>query len=160
METLKDKILSSYVAFENNVNMNSKVHDIRSKAFENFEKLGFPTKKLEAWKYTSLNGLLKNDYSLFPDREKAIELTDVKKYFIHDIDTYKVVFIDGKYSSFLSETTHENFDVCLMSSALTKSKYKVIIENYFNKVAKQDNLTSLINVINISFLMVTYETRN
>ena len=30
-----------------------------------------------------------------------------------------------------------------MSSALTKAKYKPIIENYFNKIAKQDNLTSL-----------------
>ena len=48
---LKDKILSSYVAFENNLNMNSDVHQIRTEAFENFEKLGFPTKKLEAWKY-------------------------------------------------------------------------------------------------------------
>ena len=65
---LKDKILSSYVAFENGVNMNSDVHEIRSKALENFEKLGFPTKKLEAWKYTSLNTILKNDYSIFPDR--------------------------------------------------------------------------------------------
>ena len=30
-----------------------------------------------------------------------------------------------------------------MSSALTKPKYKAVIENYFNKIAKQDNLTSL-----------------
>ncbi len=140
---LKDKILSSYVAFENNLDINSDVHEIRTEALENFEKVGFPTKKLEAWKYTSLNSLLKNDYSLFPDRGRAIELADVKKYFIHDIDTYKIVFIDGKYSSFLSETTHENFDVCLMSSALSKKKYKAVIDNYFNKVAKKDNLTSL-----------------
>ncbi len=140
---LKEKILSSYVAFENGVDINSDVHEIRSKALENFESLGFPTKKLEAWKYTSLNSVLKHDFSIFPDREKAVELADVKKYFIHDIDTYKVVFIDGKYSSFLSETTHDGLDVCLMSAALSKAKYKSVIENYFNKVAKQDNLTSL-----------------
>jgi len=140
---LKDKIVSSYVAFEDKVNMNSNVHKIRSEAFQNFEDLGFPTKKLEAWKYTSLNSVLNEDYSLFPSKEVAVNLADVKKYFIHDIDTYKVVFVDGKYSSFLSETTHEAFDVCLMSSALTKPKYKPVIENYFNNVAKQDNLTSL-----------------
>ena len=140
---LKDKIVSSYVAFEDKVNMNDNVHKIRSEAFQNFEDLGFPTKKLEAWKYTSLNSVLNEDYSLFPSKEVAVNLADVKKYFIHDIDTYKVVFVDGKYSSFLSETTHEAFDVCLMSSALTKPKYKAVIENYFNKVAKQDNLTSL-----------------
>ena len=106
-------------------------------------KSRFPTKKLEAWKYTSLNSVLKNDYSIFPDKENHIDLADVKKYFIHDIDTYKVVFIDGKYSSFLSETTHDTIDVCLMSSALQNQNTKPVIENYFNKIAKQDNLTSL-----------------
>ena len=140
---LKEKIVSSYVAFEDGVNINSDIHEIRTEAFQNFEKLGFPSKKLEAWKYTSLNSILKEDYSIFPDKEKSITLAEVKKYFIHDIDTYKIVFIDGKYSSFLSETTHDNIDVCLMSSALSKKKYKLVIENYFNKIAKQDNLTSL-----------------
>ncbi|WP_445757135.1 Fe-S cluster assembly protein SufD [Polaribacter sp.] len=140
---LKDKILSSYVAFENEMDMNSDIHEIRMKSLENFEKLGFPSKKLEEWKYTSLNTVLKNDYSLFPNKEVSVDLADVKKYFIHDIDSYKVVFIDGKYNSFLSETTHDTIDVCLMSAALTKPKYKIVIENYFNKIAKQDNLTSL-----------------
>ena len=140
---LKDKLLSSYVAFENRVDINSDIHEIRSKALQNFENLGFPTKKLEAWKYTSLNSVLKEDYSIFPNKDVAVELADVKKYFIHDIDSYKVVLIDGKYSSFLSETTHDTIDVCLMSSALSKPKYKAVIENYFNKVAQQDNLTSL-----------------
>jgi Fe-S cluster assembly protein SufD len=140
---LKEKLTASYVAFENGVDINSEVHDIRTKALQNFEELGFPTKKLEAWKYTSLKSVLKQDYSIFPNSEAAVDLADVKKYFIHDIDTYKIVFIDGKYSSFLSDTTHETIDVCLMSSALTKPKYKAVIENYFNKIAKQDNLTSL-----------------
>lgn len=140
---LKEKIVSSYLAFENGLNINSDVHEIRSKALKNFEKLGFPTKKLEAWKYTSLNSVLKQDYSLFPNKETSIELADVKKYFIHDIDTFKIVFIDGKYSSFLSDTTHDDMDICLLSSALEKPKYKAVIENYFNKVAKEDNLTSL-----------------
>ncbi len=140
---LKEKLVASYVAFENDVNINSDVHEIRTKALQDFEKLGFPTKKLEAWKYTSLNSVLKQDYSIFPDNEVAIELADVKKYFIHDIDTYKIIFIDGKYSSFLSDTTHDEMDICLLSSALEKPKYKAVIENYFNKIAEQDNLTSL-----------------
>lgn len=140
---LKEKLISSYVAFENDININSDIHDIRTKALQNFEDLGFPSKKLEAWKYTSLNSVLKEDYSLFPDNDIAIELADVKKYFIHEIDSYAVVFIDGKYSSFLSNTTHDGMDICLLSAAFTKSKYKPIIENYFNKIAKQDNLTSL-----------------
>ncbi len=140
---LKEKILSSYLAFENNMDINSDIHQIRAKAFKEFEALGFPTKKLEAWKYTSLNSVLKEDYSIFPNKEEVVEFSDVKEYFIHDIDSYKLVFIDGKYSSFLSESTHDLIDVCLLSSALVKPKYKAVIENYFNKVAKQDNMTAL-----------------
>ncbi len=131
------------MAFENLVDVESPIHDVRSAAIKTFEDEGFPSKRDEAWKYTSLNSILKHDYSVFPKEENAIEYRDVKKYFIHDIDSYKIVFIDGKLSSHLSQTTHEGIDVCLMSSALSKPKYRPIIENYFNKAATKDSLTSL-----------------
>ncbi len=140
---LKEKLLSSFLAFENQVDVDAYVHDIRSEAIKSFEDKGFPNKKDEAWKYTSLNKVLKEDYSVFSKEENALEYREVKKYFIHDIDTYKIVFIDGKYSSHLSETTHDGMDVCLMSAALSKPKYHLIIENYFNKVANDDSLVSL-----------------
>ncbi len=140
---LKEKLLSSFLAFENQVDVDTYVHDIRSNAIKAFETKGFPNKKDEAWKYTSLNKILKEDYSVFSKEENALEYSDVKKYFIHDIDSYKIIFIDGKYSSHLSETTHEGMDVCLMSAALTKPKYRLVIENYFNKIAKDDSLASL-----------------
>jgi Fe-S cluster assembly protein SufD len=140
---LKDKLLSSFLAFEDGRDVNNYVHDIRSEAIKTFEEQGFPSKKQEAWKYTSLNSVLKQDYSIFPKKEDAIDYRDVKKYFIHDIDTYNIVFIDGIYSSHLSQTTHDKFDVCLMSSALNHEKYKPVIENYFNKIAPKDGLNSL-----------------
>ncbi|TYA60092.1 Fe-S cluster assembly protein SufD [Formosa maritima] len=140
---LKEKLISSFLAFENHVDIDSPIHDVRSEAIKIFETQGFPTKKEEAWKYTSLNSILKHDYSVFPKNENTIEYNDVKKYFIHDIDSYKIVFIDGKYSSHLSQTTHDGIDVCLMSSALNKPKYQLIIQNYFNKIASKDSLTSL-----------------
>ena len=141
---LKDKLLSSFMAFEERVDVNSTLHDIRTDAIKNFENKGFPTKKEEAWKYTSLNNILKNDFSVFPKSETALHYADVKKYFLHDIDTYKLVFIDGVFSSYLSSTTHDGIDVCLMSSALTKPKYKEIVDTYFNKIANtDDSLTSL-----------------
>ncbi|MCK8480293.1 Fe-S cluster assembly protein SufD [Psychroserpens algicola] len=140
---LKDKLVSSFMAFENMVDIDAPVHDVRSEAIKSFEDLGFPTKRDEAWKYTSLNSLLKHDYSVFPKQENSLEFSDVKRYFIHDIDSYKIVFIDGKYASNLSQTTHDGIDVCLMSSALSKPKYRLIIENYFNKAATKDSLSSL-----------------
>ncbi len=132
------------MAFEERVDVNADLHNVRTEAIKNFENKGFPTKKDEAWKYTSLNAVLKNDFSVFPKQDNAINYPDVKKFFLHQIDTYKLVFIDGIFSSFLSSTTHDGIDVCLMSSALTKPKYKEIIDTYFNKIANlDDSLTSL-----------------
>jgi Fe-S cluster assembly protein SufD len=141
--SLKEKLQSSYLAFEDHLQANSPLHDVRNEAMKSFETKGFPSKKEEAWKYTSLNALLKKDYSIFPKNDTAIEFKDVRKYFLNDIDTYKVVFIDGVYNSYLSQITHDVIDVCLMSSALNKSKYSSIIETYFNKAANSDGLTSL-----------------
>ena len=141
---LKEKMLASFMAFEEKIKDNEDLHEVRNHAIKNFENKGFPTKKEEAWKYTSLNAILKNDFSVFPKKDNAIEFKDVKKYFLHEIDTYKVVFIDGIFSSFLSSTTHDGLDVCLMASALTKPKYKMVIDTYFNQIAsKEESLTSL-----------------
>ncbi|MCB7481724.1 Fe-S cluster assembly protein SufD [Christiangramia sediminis] len=140
---LKDKLISSFLAFEEGLEPDNGMDSIRNQAIKDFESLGFPSKKEEDWKYTSLNTILKHDYSVFPKKEDAIDYRDIKKYLIHDIDTYDLVFIDGIYSSHLSQTTHEKIDVCLMSSALTKDKYRPVIDNYFNKIAPKTGLNSL-----------------
>ena len=142
---LKEKLLSSFLLMEQELDLSTAVHDLRTKSLKTFEELGFPTKKEEAWKYTSLAKLLKKDYSIFPKQETSIELKEVKKYFLYEIDSYKVVFIDGVYSPFLSDTTHEGIDVCLLSAALDKPKYKKVIEKYFNQVAKKDESLTALN---------------
>lgn len=141
---LKEKLVSSFLAFQNHVDIDHPVHDIRSEAIKNFEVNGFPSKKQEAWKYTSLNSLQKVDFSIFPKKVNALEYRDVKQYFLHEMDTYKIVFIDGVYSSYLSETTHDGVDICLMSAALTKPIYQPVIDLYFNKAAAaHDSMTNL-----------------
>ena len=143
MSNLKEKILSSFLAFENEKDIDSYVHSIRSKAIKKFESEGFPTKKLESWKYTSLKRTLKYDYKLFPSQKDIIDFKDIQDYLINDIESYKIVFVNGKYYSNLSETTHEGMDICILSSALTQSKYDLIIENYFDRISKKDGITSL-----------------
>jgi len=143
MIDLKEKLLSSFIAFENQTNIDSYVHDIRSEAIKQFESIGFPNKKLENWKYTSLKNLLNTDYTVLPEINNVLEFKNIKKYLIDDIDSYKIIFVDGKYCSHLSETTHEGMDICILSAALTQSKYELIIENYFNKIALKDGITSL-----------------
>jgi len=99
---LKDKLISSFWAFDGHKDDDAYLQNIRTEAIKSFKEKGFPTKKEEAWKYTSLNRLLKNDFSVFSRKENSLEYRDVKKYFIHEIDSYKIVFIDGKYSCLLN----------------------------------------------------------
>jgi len=141
----KEKLISSYLAFEEDLDLTDSVHDTRAQALKIFEEKGFPSKKDELWKYTSLDALIHKDYSLFPKSEASIELKDVKKYFLYDTDTYKVIFIDGVYNPFLSNTTHDGLDVCLMSAALSKPKYREIINSYFNKIAPLDESLTALN---------------
>jgi len=143
---LKEKLVSSFLAFENKggLDLDSNTHATRLKAIQNFEKEGFPTKKDEEWKYTSLKPILKQDYSLFPTTDTSVGFKEIKKYLINDIESYTLIFIDGAFSSFLSDTTHEDCDVCVLSSALTRPKYKMVVDNYFNTIAKENNsLTDL-----------------
>ncbi|MDA9111275.1 Fe-S cluster assembly protein SufD [Flavicella sp.] len=144
---LKEKLASSFLAFENKVDIDttSKVHDIRTEAFGAFESKGFPTKKDEEWKYTSLNAVLKHDYNVFPKAIPSLAYEQVKKFLLNETDCYNLIFIDGVFSSFLSETTHEGLDVCVMSAALEKPKYKMVIDTYFNQLANKNNSLSDLN---------------
>ena len=110
-----------------------------------FESDGFPTKNDELWKYTSLASIIQKDYHLSPTSESNIELKDVKKYFLNDIDSFKLVFVDGIFSPFLSKTTHDGMDICVLSAAISKSKYKKTIKKYFNKVVPENESLSSLN---------------
>ena len=141
---LKEALLSSYLAFDAQDGPQRKLQDERAAAIEVFEQQGFPTKKLEDWKYTSLRTLTKTNFSVFPKEDINLKLEEVKQYILQDVDTYKIVFVDGVYNAYLSETTHEGIDVCLLSAALTKRKFSPVVKKYFNQIAeKEESLTAL-----------------
>lgn len=141
---LKDTLLSSYLAFDAQDGPHAKLQDQRASAITVFERQGFPTKKQEDWKYTSLRELTKHTFSVFPKEEVSLTLEQVKPYILQDVDTYKIVFVDGVYNAYLSETTHDGVDICLLSAALTKEKYAPVIKTYFNAIAnKEESLTAL-----------------
>ncbi len=142
---LKDKILNTYLAFENNSNLaiDHAIRNIRNKAIEQFETVGFPTKSIEEWKYTSLKDVLKKDYKLInPLNEVDTKL--VKPYLLKGTETYKLVFLNGVFQPQISETSHDGMDICILSSAIQNTKYKLFFDHYFNTIAsKTDGLTSL-----------------
>tara|TARA_A200000113_G_scaffold119919_1_gene107764 strand:- start:925 stop:2241 length:1317 start_codon:yes stop_codon:yes gene_type:complete len=141
----EEKILDSFIAFEQDLDLLNPIHLDRKDALKRFEKSGFPSKKDESWKYTSLKSITQKDYSLSVKNNSVVELRDVKKYFLNDIDSYKIVFVDGIFNPFLSKTSHDGMDICVLSAALTKNKYKKVVKKYFNKVVPQDESLASLN---------------
>ena len=80
--SLQEKLISSFLAFELDINIQSPVHNIRTRALKEFEKLGFPNKKLEAWKYTSLKNVLKEDYTIFSKKKNVLEFKNIQDYLL------------------------------------------------------------------------------
>jgi len=137
--------VSSFLAFELDINIQTPVHIKRTQALKEFEKLGFPTKKDEAWKYTSLKSILKEDFTIFSKKKNVLEFKNVKNYFLDNTETYKIVFVDGFFDPFLSQTSHDGVDICILSAALTKSVYSKIISKYFDTSINTKDSLSLIN---------------
>jgi Fe-S cluster assembly protein SufD len=145
MEALKDTLESSFIVFENELNgeAHNPIHKIRQQAFQRFEKMGFPTKRDEEWKYTNLKPILKPNFRIFPGTDNSVDFAQIKKYFLSGLDAYKLVFVDGAFSSWLSDTTHDKFDVCTFSSMLTK--YGDVAETYFSKALPEHESLSAVN---------------
>ena len=139
---LKDDLLSSFMAFEAKLNgqPNSRIHKIRKKAFAQFEERGFPTIKEEDWKYTSLNPVIREEYSFSNDLDHKLEYKDVQRYLLHEIDTLRLVFIDGVFSSWLSNTSSPKIDVGCLCHGIEDDN--ALIQKYYNQ-AINDNGESL-----------------
>ncbi|HCP41635.1 MAG TPA: Fe-S cluster assembly protein SufD [Cryomorphaceae bacterium] len=135
MTDLAQDLLSSFVIAEAGLNgsKNLGVVNMRKEALDRFETAGFPTTRDEEWKYTNLKPVLKHDYKIMLKSESAVSFGDIKQYLLSNLDTYKLVFINGKYSSWLSESTHQSYDICTFAAAL--NKYPDVIAKYLGKAA-------------------------
>ena len=143
--SLEEKLVSSFLAFELDSDINSPIHDIRSKSIKRFEKIGFPDKKDEYWKYTPIKKILNEQLTIFKKKRHLIEFDKVKDFFLGGIESYKIVFVDGMYDPLWSETTHEGSDICILSSVLESEKYSEHILKYYNKLIDRDESFSLLN---------------
>lgn len=143
--SLKEKLVSSFLAFELDTDTNSRVHEIRSKSIKDFEKIGFPHSKDEYWKYTPIRKVLNEELTIFKKKRHLLEFDKVKDFFLGGIESYKIVFIDGMYDPLWSSTTHEGADICILSSVLENKKYDNVISKYYNKLINEKESFSLLN---------------
>ena len=100
---------------------------IRELAIKNLKKLEFPTPKMEAWKYTNLREVAKQEFR--PQSAINVVGARLKSYLIPDLDAYLLVFVNGFFVPELSEVKEDkegDFIVTNLNKA--KSKFIKLVE--------------------------------
>lgn len=137
---LQEKWISS---FENKEDV---LQNSREQAIAVFKQKGFPTTKNEAWKYTSLSELLKNDFILAKDIKNKNSVTAQQiRPFLVEGDSYKAVFVDGVFASELSDISTNDFLISTLSNVLQSSDNKEFVSKYFNKETRKDDVFTALN---------------
>jgi Fe-S cluster assembly protein SufD len=78
------------------------VQSMRSAAFDQFRRLGFPTTKNEDWHYTSVAPIVEHDYLHITTPSGDVQRTALAPFtFGHD-DWHTLVFVNGRYAPELS----------------------------------------------------------
>lgn len=140
---IKNWYIDNFRKFENKLNGESKTkfHELRKSALTQFERMNFPTLKDEEWKYTNIAPILKHEFIPSANIDED-QVTDVSSHFISEVDSYKLVFINGIYKENLSDLTGlqdgvvvENLKSVINSdSSLLESEIKehIIFNNSFD----------------------------
>ncbi|MDR9397608.1 Fe-S cluster assembly protein SufD [Salibacter sp.] len=80
---------------------------VREEAFQALRELEFPTLKDEAWKYTRVAGILNKEFEVKEVENPALS----ENYLIPDLKVNRLVFINGKFQSELSEVIDSDLDI-------------------------------------------------
>ncbi|MEX2401366.1 MAG: Fe-S cluster assembly protein SufD [Rhodothermales bacterium] len=131
-------------AFESNVGRtlngtNTKLRTLRTKAIEQFEKMGFPARKDEAWKYTNIGDVLTHDFqvrALPPFME--IDAVDLEPFAIPGLDAHLVVLVNGRFSQRLSNLGDVPDGVIIESLESAGETHGDLLETYFGRYAHYD----------------------
>ena len=78
------------------------LNESREKALEQFNSQGFPTLRVEDWKYTSIRPIEKRQFKLAQDVDHTVDAATINEYLCKDMACHLMVFIDGRFSAPLS----------------------------------------------------------
>jgi len=154
------------------------IRNVRENAFNNFLKIGYPTKKQESWRYTNLSSLVKTKYQLSNREASKIDNNIISEHSIEN--SHRIVFVNGifdnKFSSIkdiskqitirnisdsFSEITNASIannanPFILLNRAFTSGGYFIKVEsNYI-----EDKPLHILNIISNEKDLVQYHQQN
>lgn len=133
------------------------LNDLRDKAFDDFCRLGFPSKKVERYKYTDMQKIFEPDYGLNLNRlEIPVNPYDVFKCDVPNLSTslYFVVN-DSFYDKMLPKCSLAE-GVVVGSLSKVAAEHPELVAKYYGKIANtgDDSVTALNTMLSQDGLMV------
>lgn len=118
----ESQIIAEFHRNETSLPGGDSIMPMRREAFETFERLGFPSRRVEAWHYTDLRQSLREALPLaMPPSATAILAQGARLENlvprVADVDAIRIVLVDGYYISGLSDVARLPQGVVLRSLA-------------------------------------------
>ncbi|WP_333680472.1 Fe-S cluster assembly protein SufD [Prevotella pectinovora] len=119
---------------------------VRDEAFENFKRLGFPTKKVERYKYTDIPSLFEPDYGLNINRlEIPVDPYKAFKCDVPNLSTSLYFVVNDSFYDKALPKKELPEGVIVDSLARIAAEKPELISRYYSKIAKteEDGITAL-----------------
>lgn len=119
---------------------------VRDEAFENFKRLGFPTKKVERYKYTDILSLFEPDYGLNINRlEIPVDPYKAFKCDVPNLSTSLYFVVNDSFYDKALPKKELPEGVIVDSLARIAAEKPELISRYYAKIAKteEDGITAL-----------------
>jgi len=150
--SLKDKVIELFKEnkksiFEDNP---PEIIHTRETAFKEFKRLGFPTKKMEAWRNTDLGKILDRDHNFFFEQPK--EDVDINRIFQCEVPNFNTHII-SLYNGWV--VAHEKSLETLPNGTIVGSfaramiEYPELVQRHYNKYC--ENGLNGLNALNTAF---------
>ena len=108
----------------------------RKKALEQFESLGFPTTKLENWRYTNVSRISKSRFQLSPGyASNGLTPARLRGLMAAMGDGHTLVFVNGHFAEDLSRIDRLPEDVIVRSLAESLESDRESLEPHLNRIA-------------------------
>jgi Fe-S cluster assembly protein SufD len=137
--TLNERIVTAYEEALERRGEAAPLAEVRRQAMDTFSRLGIPTRKHEAWKYTNIERALRHDYALLDgDAPSRLTRADAEGFRLPGLDAHLVVVVNGTVSRELSDVDGLPAGVEVGSLLDAADADGETIRTYFAKYASVD----------------------
>jgi Fe-S cluster assembly protein SufD len=115
------------------------INSFREEAIKKYEKLGIPTKKNEAYRYTNLDVFFKHDYrNYFIPVSSDFVKAEQFRCDISDLDTHGLVLLNGFYPTINDRLRQLSSGVWIGSLNEAAKKFSDLVGKHYGKYAKSE----------------------